>query len=88
MKNIKLFIYTIIIVIISCIGSYINYSCNNSCKSVVLEPAIVQEKKEYVKLERHYEFIYRKIKTGELDNIEVGQFDYARTNPGDTIYIK
>lgn len=82
----------IIIINVLIIGFYINYFCNNnnSCK---LEPAIVQDKRIYKKFKfddrySHYKFIYRKINTGKLDEIEVGAYDYEKTNKGDTIYIK
>lgn len=93
MKNICsikfLLIINVIIISVLIIGSYINYSCNNnnSCK---LEPAIVQDKIIYIEFNphRHYKFVYRKIKTGKLGEVEIGVYDYEKTNKGDTIYVK
>lgn len=92
MKNIRIVIYLILIVVISCIGSYISYSCSNtnSCNNTALEQAIVQEKMDYNKFDPyiHYKVIYRKIRTGKLGEMEIGLYDYERTNKGDTIYVK
>ena len=87
--NFRTIITTILIVVISCIGSYISYFYGHSCCSTdniqpTKEPVIVQEKKATSK---YYHIFYRKIQDWKYGRIDVGKYDFDNISEGDTLYL-
>lgn len=85
--NFRNIIYTLVIIVISCIGSYISYSCNNNCavsETVHKEPVIVQEKKDTYS---YHHIFYRKVSDWSYGKLDVGRYDFDNISVGDTLYL-